>query len=462
MITLFRTDQVYAIEQLKAAVIQHIRSLPHKISPIGTPLKILRFEFPCQPMDLFAWLHNNHHIPEKIYWSDRNGDFAMAGLGVTDTLYGTGGIDHQALFEYFEDHLSADNAHLRYYGGFAFSPTSLDRQWENIGSYRFVVPRFEFITTNATTIFAFNIAMKDIDEERIGELLRMLEGIDFSTETVYRPVPKIRSRRDVPDKRAWDKIFDELALKKFSHEKIVLARKSIFEFDVAIRPSALMKHLKDKTPNCYHFCFQLAGHFAFLGATPECLYKRVRLGLESEAIAGTVKRGVTQHEEAHLARTLLNSSKYNLEHKYVVDAIRRSLKGICASLRADRNSRLLKLNEGQHLMTRFYGELNPDTNDEHILNALHPTPAVAGYPVPEALIAIEQLEPFKRGWYAGPVGYVGHEKSEFAVAIRSGLVDGHTLSLYAGAGIVEGSTADEEWQEIEAKIGNFIEVFNKK
>ena len=65
-------------------------------------------------------------------------------------------------------------------------------------------------------------------------------------------------------------------------------------------------------------------------------------------------------------------------------------------------------------------------------------------------------EPFDRGWYAGPVGWVGPESGEFAVAIRSGLVRGNTLSLYSGAGIVDGSTPDGEWSEIETKLSNAL------
>jgi menaquinone-specific isochorismate synthase len=69
------------------------------------------------------------------------------------------------------------------------------------------------------------------------------------------------------------------------------------------------------------------------------------------------------------------------------------------------------------------------------------------------------LEGFDRGWYAGPVGWVGPEAAEFTVAIRSGLLFQKSLSLYSGAGIVRGSTPDEEWDEIEQKIIDFIKVF---
>jgi menaquinone-specific isochorismate synthase len=93
-----------------------------------------------------------------------------------------------------------------------------------------------------------------------------------------------------------------------------------------------------------------------------------------------------------------------------------------------------------------------------LLAALHPTPAVGGVPRDAALGAIRAQEPFDRGWYAGPVGWIGADAAEFAVGIRSGLVWPDRLALYSGAGIVEGSVPDREWDEIEQKIADFAAV----
>jgi len=95
-------------------------------------------------------------------------------------------------------------------------------------------------------------------------------------------------------------------------------------------------------------------------------------------------------------------------------------------------------------------------SDAALMQALHPSPAVGGVPTNKAIAYLREHEPFDRGWYAGPVGWVGPESGEFAVAIRSGLVRGNTLSLYSGAGIVDGSTPDGEWSEIETKLSNAL------
>jgi menaquinone-specific isochorismate synthase len=91
-----------------------------------------------------------------------------------------------------------------------------------------------------------------------------------------------------------------------------------------------------------------------------------------------------------------------------------------------------------------------------VLEALHPTPAVGGTPRLKAIELIRTLEPFDRGWYSGPVGWLGPYSSEFAVGIRSGLIHGNRLSLFAGAGIVAGSTIEGEWREIEQKSAGLL------
>ena len=91
--------------------------------------------------------------------------------------------------------------------------------------------------------------------------------------------------------------------------------------------------------------------------------------------------------------------------------------------------------------------------------ALSPTPAVAGYPTQNALSMIEATENFDRGWYAGPIGWLGHNQAELEVAIRSGLMCLNQLDLFSGAGIVKGSVPDAELDEIEAKIGSFTKAF---
>ena len=362
-----------------------------------------------------------------------------------------------------ENHLSEDNPHLRYYGGLSFDPTCHDREWEKFGTYQFIVPQFELFMSDGQTLFAFNIAIDDINNEKTEKAIQMLDKIDFSPETTYRKPPKVLKRKDFPDSDQWAKTFSAVDqdISNKEYEKVVLARRSIFDFDVELRPNALMKHLKDQTPGCFYFCFQPCADTAFLGATPERLYKRRGLKIQSEAIAGTRPRGKDDTDDTALENQLMSSSKDAHEHQYVVKMIQSALELLCHKIRSDKKFSLKKLGGTQHLQTSFEGDLIGGISDDQILPALHPTPAVGGHPTEKAIKTIRETEPFNRGWYAGPVGYIGYDQAEFAVAIRSGLIHQDHLSLYAGAGIVSGSTLKNEWNEIENKISTFIKVFNK-
>ena len=466
MITLFRSDKINTLKDITSLMASHIKQLPAKISSIGSCHKILRYELQCEPINILSWLHNQK-TNTKIYWSDRDSQFEVGGIGIADGIKDGGAIDHKELFEYAEDRLSADNPHLRYYGGVSFDHSSGDPSWKEFGTYQFIIPQFEITQTNERTIFAFNFAINKIDSNSVESNLTALEQIDFSPQTFYRKVPQILSRSDFPDQQEWKSIFTDIDgdIKASKYEKIVLARKSVFDFDVSLHSDALMKHLKDITPNCYHFCFQFSPHSAFLGASPERLFKMRRelsrpfTTIETEAIAGTRPRGENITQDQDFEQQLLNSSKDADEHRYVVNSIVSALEPLCTALQSDETFQLRKLRGSQHLVTQLEGKLKEGIFDQHILKALHPTSAVAGYPKKIAIDTINQTEPFDRGWYAGPVGYIGYNQSEFAVAIRSGLVCGNQLSLYAGAGIVKGSTAEGEWDEIENKISNFIKVF---
>ena len=198
---------------------------------------------------------------------------------------------------------------------------------------------------------------------------------------------------------------------------------------------------------------------AFLGASPERLFNREGNVIVSEAVAGTRPRGLSSEDDEGLREDLLHSAKDLSEHTYVRNGIGEALAPLCEELEIDGDIAEMKLARGRHLRSRVRGILKDGVTDAGLLEALHPTPAVGGYPRDGALAEIRDLEPFDRGLYAGPVGWIGAEASDFAVGIRSGLVRGRTLDLYSGAGIVDGSVPDEEWAEIENKISDFTGMF---
>ena len=179
MITLFRPEKIYQLKDVKSIMREHICSLPDKISTIGAHPKILRFELACESVDVLTWLHNQR-IETKIYWSDRDQFFEIGGVGIADRIMGKNCIDHKNLFSYFEDRLSEDNSYLRYYGGITFDDSNLGGEWETFGTHQFIVPQFELLRLEEKNIFAFNIAIDDIQTKKIDSVLATLEQFNFS------------------------------------------------------------------------------------------------------------------------------------------------------------------------------------------------------------------------------------------------------------------------------------------
>ncbi len=240
--------------------------------------------------------------------------------------------------------------------------------------------------------------------------------------------------------------------------KVVLARRAGFVFEGPLDAPTLARELRAVTPGCFHFYFEPEEGVAFLGASPERLYRREGRSVTSEAVAGTRPRGGSEADDRALGGELLGSEKDREEHAYVLRSIKEELGPLCESLRADGEVSEMRLATRRHLVARLRGVLRPGVTDADLLEALHPTPAVGGYPRGAALAEIRASEPFDRGWYAGPVGWIGAGGAEFAVGIRSGLVRGNSLALFSGAGIVRGSVPEAEWAEVEQKISDFAGI----
>lgn len=399
----------------------------------------------------------------KTYWSDREHKFEIAGIGEADVFFGKDSIDYSSLFTKLQKRLSPVYKHLRYYGGISFRQKAvIDPSWGKFGNYRFIVPKFEVYAENNETYLACNFILKDYSDYQLqlNRILYELDQLIFRQPAEIKYLPSLLTRKDLPNKKGWYENI-ETVLASFAQgktEKIVLARKSIFEFVESIEPLHLLLLLQNTNPELFHFCFQPSVGNAFIGGSPERLYSRQERLLQTEAMAGTRRRGKSTQEDQELSQELLTSEKDIREQQFVVYSLRSILHQLCHSIGKIRKPSLLKLNKVQHLYTPCNGILLDEVSDADILPKLHPTPAVGGYPREQALIAIEEIEPFDRGWYAGPVGWIGHNSAEFAVAIRSGLVEDNQLSLFSGAGIVQGSQPEQEWQEIEHKIGSFVQI----
>jgi menaquinone-specific isochorismate synthase len=412
-----------------------------------------------QPLD---WLAG---VPDDLRFygatRDRSQALEIGGLGIADEAVWHEPVDTATVFQRLKATLNISSNGLRYYGGFRFSRRAVpDDDWRDFGVSRFVVPRYELRSAPGGSQLTFHFKPDEAAGGFIQDAMDRLADLPFEDRIWEDTFPPPRSRVDEPDHDGWSRNVN-VALSDFEAgvlEKIVLARKAVFGFEGHLDPITLMHRLKSATPECFHFCYMPSSDIAFVGASPERLYRREGRHIETEAVAGTRMRSLDPEEDERLGAALLASDKDQREHAFVTAGIRRTLEPLCESLDMSATPALLKLARGQHLYTRVNGLLREEADDAAILDALHPTPALGGSPTERALARIAELEPFDRGWYAAPVGWVSRDAAEFAVAIRSGLVQPRRLALFSGAGIVRGSTPESDWEEIELKIRDFIKV----
>lgn len=421
--------------------------------------RVVTLTVPAGDLNAFDWLRAQQTGP-KLYWSGRDDGVEVAAVGVADLQTSNVAEEPSALRERLAL-LSASGSETRYYGGMRFDLSrEIGTEWSAFGAHRFMLPRFELRREGGASVLVCNLVLPR-DAGQRERIMRDIENLRAPEANRGGPLPAPTDRMDLPDAAGWRENV-EGALAAFEGgplEKVVLARRARLFFDEDLDPLPLIEELKARTPDCFHFYFEPRDGVAFLGASPERLYRREERSIKSEAVAGTRPRGESVADDDDLGAELLSSVKDLAEHSYVRVSIEEKLGALCEALEVDERASEMKLARGRHLVSRIRGSLRESVTDTDILRALHPTPAVGGYPREEAIQSIRDAEAFDRGWYAGPVGWVGSDAAEFAVGIRCGLVRSRELALFSGAGIVAGSVPDEEWAEIEHKIGDFTRVF---
>jgi menaquinone-specific isochorismate synthase len=236
-------------------------------------------------------------------------------------------------------------------------------------------------------------------------------------------------------------------------EKIVVARAKDVSAAAPFHPLTMLNGLRQRFPDCSVFSVANGRGQSFIGASPERLLRvegRVAL---TEALAGSAGRGATASEDAALGNGLLRSEKDLREHRIVLDSILRDLGPLGLELVHPARPLLRRLSNVQHLHTPVKARLPEGVRVLDMVGRLHPTPAVGGAPRGAAVPAIGELEGFPRGLYGGALGWIDSRGGgEFLVGLRSALVDGSRARMYAGAGIVAGSSPGAEFYETELKF----------
>ncbi len=233
-------------------------------------------------------------------------------------------------------------------------------------------------------------------------------------------------------------------------DKVVLARDVAVWAEAPFDVRVLARRLHARFPGCATFTVD-----GLVGASPELFVELTGRHLTSTSLAGTAPRSEDPAEDERLGRQLLASDKDRREHALLVDEVATQMEARLAAVSHGAEPHLLRLDNLQHLATRFVGELREDDGASalELADWLHPTPAVGGVPTARALALIDQLEGLDRGRYAGPVGWVDADgDGQWAIALRCAEVHGARARLFAGAGIVHGSLPEAELEETRVKL----------
>ena len=235
-------------------------------------------------------------------------------------------------------------------------------------------------------------------------------------------------------------------------EKVVLARDLVATADEDVDVRWPLGRLADQYPMTW--TFHVDGLF---GATPEMLVRRERGLVTSRVLAGTIRRTGDDERDLALAAALARSSKDLEEHEYAVRSVADALAPHCTSMNVPESPFVLHLPNVMHLATDVAGVVH-DADDASATSldlaaALHPSAAVGGTPTEVAKAVIDEIEGMDRGRYAGPVGWMDAAgDGEWGIALRSAEVEGRTVRLFAGCGVVASSDPAAELAEAQAKF----------
>jgi menaquinone-specific isochorismate synthase len=399
-------------------------------------------------------------LPHGALWVPHIGTaFATAGVAKRVVLDGKGrlnqlrnAIEHTfSTMDVFADTQSPPPT-PRFFGGLAFAEGAGDEPpWKEFGDGAFVLPRWCYALSDDK---AFLMLAIGADQPRdtaavFDELEAIISGIAGTGLSMWAPTISTSLVGQMEIER-WVAMLANVRERLTRGEllKVVMARRSDVPIPSKLKDVTMLVRLRREIPECTRFAFRGTSS-TFLGATPELLFSKVGSRVHTEALAGSIRcTGTDVLRLNEQNDRLLKSEKDLKEHGLVVRQIVERLRPFFSDEPQVPTPTTRRFRNIIHLHTPIVGHLSSNTDAVALLEGLHPTPAVGGVPAIEAARCILEVEPCKRGWYAGPVGWIDqHGDATFCVAIRSGLLAHPTAYIYAGAGIIAESDPMAEYSE---------------
>ncbi len=382
--------------------------------------------------DLIKYLPDFSLFPDsvksgkKLYWKSKSEDLEIFGFfNIREN------ISSNTDFYFYAANFFGDN--------FKFP-------WENMPSEMYYEPILAYIKIDSS-IYLY--CAKELGPTESFAVLRDPQK--------SMPAVRVMDVTEFTPEQHWTEMISA-AIEKFDSaqaSKIVLSRMAIAEFEDKVDILDIIELLRQNSANSYLAFAELPIGDYFVTASPETLFRREKHKLYIDALAGTRPAYGDEALDKKLADELLNDAKELNEHRIVKEYIIDTIKSLSLNIKADDKPNIRKYATLQHLHTPIEADLD-NIDDTKLLNTLHPTPAVGGMPTKEALEFIREYEDYHRGLYSAPFGLVSKDYTEFCVAIRSALIKDAKAYIFAGAGIVPGSIAANEWLETNNKLDNFI------
>jgi anthranilate synthase component 1 len=240
--------------------------------------------------------------------------------------------------------------------------------------------------------------------------------------------------------------------------QVVISKRLQFQFKGNLL--TFYKSLREINPSPYMFYFKI-GDRQIVGASPEMLIRVDNRKVITFPIAGTTTATGNQSENQHLSRQLLSDLKERAEHVMLVDLARNDLGRISkpGTISVPEFMQVHQFSHVQHIVSQVTGDLKDGLTSFDALKAVFPAGTVSGAPKIRAMEIIEELEPSRRGPYAGAVGYFScNGNSDFAITIRTLFSEGNHAYIQVGAGIVADSNPEKEWMETDHKAHALIKA----
>lgn len=410
---------------------------------------------------------------DRMYWSSTDDAFTIVGIGSAYEMQAqnnhfeeTKNAWHQLLERSFiHNPYTIAGTGVLALGGMTFDPKETQAElWKNYGRSLMTVPTYTVVQDKEVYYLTVTQAVDAHSEKN-----ELLDTFQEAKEKIYTWAIK-QPAADVhivhKEERGVEKWLQDVEqaiayIKEDKAKKIVLAREMRIQLSDQAPIGKMLETLHQLQTNCFIYAFE-RGDDCFIGATPERLVRVDGEKMLSTCLAGTAPRGKTSEEDEQIRTALLHDEKNLEEHGYVVQMITDAIAPYCTDVDIANAPVIRPLKNLQHLYTPVTAQLKEEAHLFDLVESLHPTPALGGAPSDIALAFIREHEDLERGWYGAPIGWLdSNHHGEFAVGIRSALVQADEISLFAGCGIMRDSDPQEEYEETAIKFLPILSVLEE-